>query len=129
MKQTITIMLIGLIGLSCAAVTAEAFSDARGSAANTPNGGYGSTNTTTIDKRQVQQEKRIQQGLKSGQLTPEEAAKLEKQQQHIRKAEQAARSDGTITDQERRKLHKMQDNASDTIARKKHNQRKIQSAH
>ena len=57
------------------------------------------------------QNKRIQQGIKSGQLTPEEASRLNRQQDNIQKTEDAAKADGTITKQERKKLNKMQDNA------------------
>lgn len=106
MKRTITMLLSGLTILSL--VTA-AFAEPA-----TPN----------IDKRQIHQEKRIQQGVRSGQLTPEEAARLEKQQKKIQKAEDAAKADGKVTAQERKKLHKMQDNASENINKKKHNARK-----
>lgn len=88
----------------------------------------GPADTPGLDKRQVNQEKRIQQGVKSGQLTPEEAARLEKQQQRIQKTEEAAKADGKVTAQERKKLHKMQDNASENIYRKKHNKRKAETA-
>lgn len=106
MKRSTSMILSGLAALSLAAA---AFAEPA-----TPN----------IDKRQIHQEKRIQQGVRSGQLTPEEAARLEKQQKKIQNAEDAAKADGKVTAQERKKLHKMQDNASENINRKKHNARK-----
>ena len=111
MKRIISILLTGL---TTASMTAIALA--------------GPTDTPNIDKRQANQEKRIQQGIKSGQLTPEEAARLEKQQQRIQKAEDAAKADGKVTAQERKKLHKMQENANDNIYRKKHNKRKAETA-
>jgi hypothetical protein len=41
------------------------------------------TATPGVDKRQANQEARIQQGVQSGQLTPKEAVKLEKGQAKV----------------------------------------------
>ena len=78
-------------------------------------------NTPRIDKREKRQQKRINQGVKSGALTKGEAARLEKQQAKIKNDEAAAKSDGKMTPQERRKLTKEQNAASRNIYRKKHN--------
>ena len=80
--------------------------------------------TPNLDKRQTNQQKRIQQGVKSGQLTPEESARLNNQQERIQKAEDAAKSDGKVTRQEQNKLKNMQENASKDIYNKKHNKKK-----
>jgi len=111
MKRSITMLLSGLATVSIAASALA-----------------GPTDTPHIDKRQANQEKRIQQGVNSGKLTPEESARLEKQQDRIQKAEEAAKADGKVTARERKKLHKMQDNANDNIARKKHNKRNAGTA-
>jgi len=76
--------------------------------------------TPRIDKREVRQEKRIQQGVGSGQLTAKETYRLEKEQSAIDKAEAKAKSDGTVTKHERKRLTKMQDRASRDIYRQKH---------
>ncbi|WP_372525877.1 hypothetical protein [Piscinibacter sp.] len=76
--------------------------------------------TPRVDKREVNQDKRIQQGVGSGQLTAKETYRLEKEQAAINKAESKAKSDGTVTKQERRRLHKMQDQASKDIYKQKH---------
>ena len=76
--------------------------------------------TPRVDKREVQQEKRIQQGVGSGQLTAKETYRLEKEQAAIGKAETKAKSDGTVTAQERKRLHRMQDRASRDIHHQKH---------
>jgi hypothetical protein len=77
-------------------------------------------NTPGIDKRQANQEKRIDQGIASGSLTKREAHRLERQQSAINRAEDKAKADGTVTTQERRRLHHAQDHASKSIHRQKH---------
>ena len=76
--------------------------------------------TPRIDKRQAEQEQRIQQGVKSGQLTPKEAARLEKGQDRIQKKENKAMADGKVTPKERAKIEKAQNRESRKIAREKH---------
>jgi hypothetical protein len=79
------------------------------------------TDDPGIQKREQNQEKRIQQGVKSGQLTPKEAGRLEAQQTKIKQDEERMKADGTLTKAERRKLKREQDRASGNIYRKKHN--------
>jgi len=76
--------------------------------------------TPGIDKRQANQDKRIQQGVQSGQLTSREAARLEKGQARIERMEQRAKSDGVVTKQERARIHHQQNVQSRQIAREKH---------
>jgi len=80
----------------------------------------GAVATPKIDQREANQEKRIDQGVASGQLTDREAKRLELRQQHIARAEQRAKADGTVTAQERKRLGKMEDHASKDIRREKH---------
>jgi hypothetical protein len=80
----------------------------------------GNTNTPVIDKRLDNQEKRIGQGVSSGQLTPKEAARMERKEAKIRAAEDKAKSDGTVTKKERAKLTKMENKQSKRIYRQKH---------
>lgn len=87
---------------------------------------FAQTNTPKVDKRQIKQEQRIDQGVASGQLTAAETAKLERQGAKIDAREQAAKADGVVTKAERAKLHAAQDRASATIYRKKHNARTAQ---
>ena len=60
--------------------------------------------TPRVDRRENRQQKRIAQGVKSDQLTPEETVKLEREQGKIRRDEARAKSDGTLTPKERAKL-------------------------
>lgn len=78
------------------------------------------TNTPRIDQRQANQEKRIDQGVASGELTRREARKLNRQQNAIDTAENKAKADGTVTAKERARLHKAQNHASRDIRRQKH---------
>jgi hypothetical protein len=82
------------------------------------------TNTPGIDKREARQERRIQQGVNSGELTAKETHRLDKQQQHIDNMENRAEADGSVTAKERARIHHAQDRASADIRRKKHNERK-----
>lgn len=83
-------------------------------------GGAASAATPGIDKRQANQEKRIDQGIASGELNKREARRLEKQQAHINKAEDKAKADGVVTTAERKRLHRKEDRASANIYRQKH---------
>ncbi|RMG60594.1 MAG: hypothetical protein D6713_02445 [Deltaproteobacteria bacterium] len=76
-----------------------------------------------VGKRQIRQQKRIHQGIRSGQLTPREAFRLEKEQVRIQRTKRRFLSDGDLTCRERVRLHMMQDRASRHIYRLKHNDR------
>jgi len=78
------------------------------------------TNTPAVDQRQANQQQRIDQGVKSGELTAKEAARLEKNQQRIQKMEDKAKADGKVTPKERVRLEKAQNVESKKIAREKH---------
>lgn len=76
--------------------------------------------TPGIDQRQANQERRIGQGVASGQLTRHEARRLHRGQAGVARAEGRAKADGVVTPRERRRLHAMQDGASGDIRRQKH---------
>ena len=95
-----------MLALAIAAVSATTF-------AQTPS-------TPRIDQREANQQKRIDQGVKSGALNEKEARRLEKGQQRVQKAEDKAMADGKVTGKERRKIEHMQDKQSKKIYREKH---------
>lgn len=98
--------------------------------ANVGNSGaaeIGSMKDPGIQKRMRNQERRIDQGVQSGELSPKEAGKLEAEQARIRQAETRMKSDGNLTTQERNRLHNMQDRASDHIYRQKHDRQKVKT--
>jgi len=76
-----------------------------------------------VGQRRENQQDRIAQGIKSGQLTPAETAKLEKQQKGINKqvAKDRKANGGTLTSSEKKQINKEQNQASRNIYRKKHN--------
>jgi hypothetical protein len=76
--------------------------------------------TPRVDARQAKQEKRIDKGVASGQLSSGEAARLEKQQGHVAKVEDKAKADGTVTAAERQHLHRAQNRSSANIYQQKH---------
>ena len=81
---------------------------------------FAQAETPVIDQRQANQEKRIDQGIASGQLNEREANRLNKQQEHVNKMEDRAKSDGVMTKKERARIPAAQDRASRHIAREKH---------
>lgn len=76
--------------------------------------------TPGVDRRQANQERRIEQGVRSGQLTEREAARLERGQDRVEKMEDRAKADGKVTAKERARLHRAQDRQSAAIYREKH---------
>ena len=66
---------------------------------------------------------RIPLGVRSGELTPGEAARLRAGQGHMRRMERRAKSDGVVTPGERVRLNHAQNRQSRKIARLKHNGR------
>ncbi len=76
--------------------------------------------TPGVDQRQANQDRRIDRGVASGQLTRHEARRLHREQAAVARAEGRAKADGVVTPRERRRLHAMQDGASGDIRRQKH---------
>jgi hypothetical protein len=74
-----------------------------------------------ITQRQINQQKRIHQGVVSSELTAKEATVLELEQRHIQKCKQEAWSDGELSPGEKARMHYLQDKATVHIYRKKHN--------
>ena len=79
------------------------------------------TKSHRINKRQHHQTKRIRQGVRSGQITRGEAARLGKQQRRIQHKKRKFKVDGVFTKRERVRVHKGLNRASKNIYRKKHN--------
>ncbi len=78
------------------------------------------TATPRIDQRQANQQKRIDQGVASGQLNAKETARLQKREGKIAADEAAAKADGKVTKAERAKLTREENHASRAIHRQKH---------
>jgi hypothetical protein len=77
-------------------------------------------NAPGINRRQHRDQRRIHQGIRNGELTRREAARLEAQQARIRAAERRARADGHITPRDRYRINRRLNHANRNIYRQKH---------
>jgi len=80
-------------------------------------------NDYDINQRKVDQQDRIANGVKSGELTAGETARLEHQEAGINKEERGMRAqdNGHLTKQDRSTIHSQQNQESRRIYRDKHN--------
>ena len=79
------------------------------------------TATPRIDRREVRQDARIRQGVRSGELTRGEARHLRAGERHIDRMERHAKADGHVTMRERGRITRAQNRESRRIWRMKHN--------
>ncbi len=82
---------------------------------------FAQNTTPRIDQRQDKQERKIEQGVRSGALTPKETARLERGQARIREMERKALADGHVSRRERAAIDREQNKQDQLIARLKHN--------
>jgi hypothetical protein len=73
------------------------------------------SNAGAVIDRNVNQQERIEQGLKSGQLSTGEAARLEKGEAKIDKMESHALKNGVVTDAEKAKIEHVENRESQAI--------------
>lgn len=73
-----------------------------------------------VTQDQIQQQRRIRQGARSGALTRRELRHLHAQQAQIQHAKRIARADGRVTAGERARISARQRHASRSIRRQKH---------
>ena len=76
--------------------------------------------TPRVDKRIGNQQKRIDQGVASGQLTAKETNRLDKREAKLAANTTAAKADGTVTQAERVKLRREAERNSKVIHAQKH---------
>jgi len=79
--------------------------------------------TLRIDQRRMAQRARIHAGVRSGELTPREAMRLNTHQRHIRHAERRFKADGFMSRGERGRLNHLENRQGRRIFRLKHNGR------
>jgi hypothetical protein len=77
-----------------------------------------------VNQRQGNQTARIVQGVKSGELTQDEALGLREGRSDIRELEQGYKSDGTLTKDERKDLHQELNGQNHAIYDEKHDEEK-----
>lgn len=78
------------------------------------------TQTPVVKERQENQQKRIGEGVKDGELTAKETKHLETREVKIQHDKKEAKADGVVTTRERAKLNREQNRASRAIYRQKH---------
>lgn len=78
-----------------------------------------------VNQRQVNQQRRIHQGVKSGQLTPGETRHLERKEVRLHREVKTMRrtNGGRLTPHERARVNRQQNHLSRQIYRDKHNSR------
>ncbi len=79
----------------------------------------------TVDQREANQHARIEQGVRSGALTPGEAHRLHKREMRLHRTEarMRARNGGYLSRHQRHKLQRMENRDSRAIHHLKHNDR------
>jgi hypothetical protein len=82
--------------------------------------GNPTTRDPGVNARQYNQQGRIAQGIRSGELTRDEAAELRQEQRAVRQEERLYKSDGVLTKAERKDLHQDLNAASGNIYEEKH---------
>ncbi len=107
-----------LIAALCIAFGVSAIASAQGQTAQQP-----AKRPPAVAKRQINQQRRIAQGVKNGQLTKGETKRLEHQQARIHRTKRVDRAmnGGKLTPQNKAQLNRMQNRASKNIYRAKHN--------
>lgn len=83
-------------------------------------GAPGAVRDPGVNARQADQRERIQQGIRSGELTRGEARQLGAEQRNIRQEERQYKSDGVLTGDERKDLRQDLRAASKDIYNEKH---------
>jgi len=76
--------------------------------------------TASEGQRDINQQQRIEQGLKSGALTTQEAARLEGEEARVEKMQANALRDGKLTPEEKARIGQAQNKVSQDIYREKH---------
>lgn len=77
-----------------------------------------------VNARQHHQKQRMRQGVRSGELTHDEAKGLREERRGIHQKEHEYKSDGKLTRDERKDLHKDMNQASRDIYKEKHDAEK-----
>ena len=84
-------------------------------------GTFAQTTAASTTHRDVNQQTRIEGGLKDGSLNTQEAAKLEKEESHVDRLQAKDLKDGKLSAAERAQLTAAQNKVSKDIAADKHN--------
>jgi len=97
------------VAVALASLTAQAFAEVPSQTAQ-----------TAETQRDVSQQQRIEQGLQSGQLSTQEAGRLEREEGHVDQMEAKAAADGHVTAAEAQRIGAAQNAVSQDIYMQKH---------
>lgn len=117
MQRNVILAAAIAIGLGFATGTIAQTAPATSTPATRPH------NAASETGRDVEQQKRIEQGLQSGQLTSSEARKLEAGESRIDKTEQRDLRNGSLSASERAQIQREQNRESKAVYNQKHNAR------
>jgi len=84
-------------------------------------GAFAQTTAASTIQRDVNQQARIEAGLKDGSLSTKEAAKLEREESRVDRLQAKDLKDGKLSDAERARLNSSQNKVSADIAAERHN--------
>ena len=114
-------LLVGSVAMAQAPSSSQSSSTPAPTQSSTP--ASAAKPDPTIAQRKENQQDRIAQGVKSGQLTAGETAKLEHQEKKINQQTRADRAanGGKLTASEKKQINKEQNTESKRIYNKKHN--------
>ena len=84
-------------------------------------GAFAQTTAASTIQRDVNQQSRIESGLKDGSLSTQEAAKLERQESRVDRLQTKDLKDGKLSAAERAQLNAAQNKVSSNIAAERHN--------
>ncbi len=87
----------------------------------------GTMSAQTVYQREQHQQDRIAQGVRSGELTPHETARLEHREARVNREIQRDRyrNNGHLTHRERAHIQRQQNHISRAVYRDKHNDRRF----
>jgi hypothetical protein len=92
---------------------------ASGAASSAEQGGH-RPRDPGVNARQHHQQHRVNEGIRSGELTGREARGLRQERNEIRREERAYKADGVLTREERKDLHQDLNEHSQDIYQQKH---------
>jgi hypothetical protein len=120
-KSLVILAVGGLMAVGSAA--AQQNSNTSGAGAGKVDPGHPRVNQ--INQREKNQQNRIANGIKNGQLKPGQAARLERGEQRLQNNEKRdmAKDNGHLTKQDQRQLNREANNMSKRIYKDKHSQK------
>lgn len=118
--QSLLVLAVGGLMIVGPAAAQAQTSDTSGAGAGQVDPGHPRVNQ--VNQRETNQQNRIANGVKNGQLTPGQTARLERGEQRLQNNEKKdmAKDNGHLTKQDQRQLNREANHMSKRIAKDKH---------